>query len=367
MGTINRGILNILNISGGLARELTLGELCRNVSGNLDRDVVYWDKEEDLAALLEENFVKKFPFSDELSVVEKENKKLIGIFDRRELFHEFISVSAEDENEMLCYREFSHYYKPHWSSYTRYAKNINSQHGEDGILNAIFDRIGTTSRYAVEFGGWDGIFLSNIRYLITDRGFSGLFIEGDEQRAENLLKNYADYPNVQCLAAYVSFQGENTLDNILKRKNAPEQIDLISIDIDGYDYHVWDSLKEYRPRVIIIEYNPLIPNDMIVVNPRSETAFCGSSAAALVELGRRKGYLLAAVTATNLIFVVEEEYDKLEIWDNSLDVLRRKDILADGRFFQTYRKEVILAGFPYYIWEEEGKKIDKENIIIYSM
>ena len=342
-----------------------MGELCRNVSGNLDRDVVYWNGEEDLAALLEGNFTKKFPVSDELAVIEKENKKLVGIFNRRELFHELFSVSAENENEMLCYRELSHYYKPHWSGYIRYAENINSQHGEDGILSAIFDRIGTTSRYAVEFGGWDGIFLSNIRHLITDRGFGGLFIEGDEQRAENLLKNYADYPNVQCMAAYVGFRGENTLDNILRKKNAPEQIDLISIDIDGYDYHVWDSLKEYRPRVIIIEYNPSIPNDMVVVNLRSETAFCGSSVAALVELGRRKGYLLTAVTTTNLIFVVEEEYDKLEIWDNSLDVLREKNILMDGRFFQTYRKEVILAGFPNYIWE--GNKIDKENISFYSM
>lgn len=138
-------------------------------------------------------------------------------------------------------------------------------------------------------------------------------------------------------------------------KNAPEQIDLISIDIDGYDYHVWDSLKEYRPRVIIIEYNPSIPNDMVVVNPRSETAFCGSSAAAFVELGRRKGYSLAVVTTTNLIFVAEEEYDKLEIWDNSLDVLREKNILMDGRFFQTYRKEVILAGYTQYIWEGGAK------------
>lgn len=96
-----------------------MGELCRNVSGNLDRDVVYWDEEEDLATLLEGNFTKKFPFSDELAVIEKENKKLIGIFNRRELFHELFSVSAENENEMLCYRELSHYYKPHWSGYIR--------------------------------------------------------------------------------------------------------------------------------------------------------------------------------------------------------------------------------------------------------
>lgn len=105
---------------------------------------------------------------------------------------------------------------------------------------------------------------------------------------------------------------------------------------------------------------------MVVVNPRSESALCGSSAAAIVELGRKKGYLLVAATMTNLIFAIEEEYDKLEIWDNSLEVLRGKNLLSDGRFFQTYQKQVIVAGYTNYIWEG-GEGIDKENIIFFTM
>lgn len=286
------------------------------------------------------------------------------MFTRRDVFHQLYTISAENETEMVCYRELSHCYKPKGNYYNRCAGNVNSQHGEDGILKALFDRIGTTSKFAVEFGGWDGIYLSNIRYLITDRGFSGLFIEGEEERAKNLLENYREYPNVQCMTAYVGFRGEYTLDNILKEKNVPDQIDLISIDIDGYDYHVWDSLREYRPRVILIEYNPSIPNDMVVINPRNESMFCGSSAAALVELGRQKGYLPAAVTETNLIFVVEEEYDKLQIWDNSLETLRAKSHLNDGQFFQTYDKRVLLTGFTSYIWSGEPLRADEKLIFV---
>lgn len=355
LGTINRELLLALNLSTELCHSFTLGELCKKIGReNLEFDVVYWGNNEDLGEILNNAFQNIYPFSEEVAVVEKNadgGHRLGAILKRRDVFHELYAVSAENETELVCYREFSHYYKQQLSNYSRYAKNINSQHGEDGILEAIFNKIGTSSKYAVEFGGWDGVYLSNIRHLITDHGFSGLFIEGEKERAGKLLENYKDYPNVQCVVAYVGFRGEYTLDHILEEKNAPEQIDLISIDIDGYDYHVWEALRQYRPRVILIEYNPSIQNDMVVVNPRSETSFCGSSAAALVELGRRKGYCLVAVTETNLIFVVEEEYGRLEIWDNDLNVLRAETRLGNGGFFQTYDKRVMLTGFTYYIWD----------------
>lgn len=364
LGTVNRKILLKLNISTELGRKITLGEICKNVSRKLDFDIVYWQEGEELMPVLENAFQKSFPFSDELAVIEKDTERLVGIFDRKEIFHELYSVTADDETEMVCYQEKSHYYKLQIHDYNRYSKNVNSQHGEDGILGAIFDQIGTTSKFAVEFGGWDGIYLSNIRNLITARGFDGLFIEGDEERARDLVKNYEKYPNVRCVAAYVGFRGENTLDNILKANNVPEQIDLISIDIDGYDYHVWDALQNYRPRVVIIEYNPTIQNDMIVINPRNESSFCGSSAAALVELGRLKEYSLAATTESNLIFVVDEEYDKLQIWDNSLSVLRSDSRLWNGHFFQTYDKNIVIAGYTRYAWDGQ-KPFSKENTITF--
>lgn len=350
VGTLNRKSILAQNISPDKCSSITVGEVCRNAETAGKTDVVY-DTGAPLGDFLLDAFYKKFPYSDELAMVDGKTGRLTAIFRRREFFNELYTVISEDETEMICYREPSRYYKPQEENFNRHARNINSQHGEDGILAALFDCIGTTSKYAVEFGGWDGIFLSNIRPLITNRGFSGLFIEGEEERARNLLKNYEGNPNVDCMAAFVGFRGEYTLDNILKIKGAPQQIDLISIDIDGYDYHVWDALKNYRPRVVLIEYNPSIQNDVVVINPYNESIFCGSSAAALVELGRKKGYALVAATETNLIFVVEEEFDKVQIWDNDLSVLRAETKLSDGRFFQTYNKQINLTGFTNFIWE----------------
>lgn len=358
LGIINRKVLLERNIRLDKDTDIRLKDICvQNEPG-----IVRWPKDKYLMKMLNDAFMDS-PI-DEVVIVSEETGQMEGIINRREFFNEALLAAPEDDEEMLCHREFSHFYKPYNNGLSRYAYNVNSQHGEDGILKAVFDKIGTTSKYAVEFGGWDGIYLSNIRELIVGKGFSGLFIEGDKKRAEELRNNYKDYPQVVCVEAYVGFR-TNTLDSILHDSNAPEQIDILSIDIDGYDYHVWDAVQDYRPRVVIIEYNPSIPNDIMVVNPHMENVFTGSSAAALVELGRRKGYSLIAVTQTNLLFIVNEEYDKLEIWDNELSVLRPVDRLGDGKYFQTYDKKIVFTGHNSYIWSGEPFE-DGDNRFYFS-
>ena len=68
-----------------------------------------------------------------------------------------------------------------------YYGNIHSQRGQDGILAEIFRRLGLTQGQFVEFGGWDGIYLSNSRFLF-EKGWSGVFIECDAQKFNTLKK-----------------------------------------------------------------------------------------------------------------------------------------------------------------------------------
>lgn len=344
LGMINRKILLRQNITSS-GKSLKLKDVC----AQNEKGIIRWEEGKYLTKMLNDLFMD-YPV-EEAVIVDEKTGQMTGIVNRREFFNEALTVTPEDDKEMVCYREFGHFYKPFENGMNQYAYNVNSQHGEDGILKAIFDRIGTTSKYAVEFGGWDGIFLSNIRELIVRMDFGGMFIEGDKKRAEELRNNYANYPKVTCIEAYVGFR-TNTLDSILRQNHAPANIDVLSIDIDGYDYYVWEAVQEYRPRIVIIEYNPSIPNDIVVINPHSDDIFTGSSAAALVELGRKKGYSLIAVTQTNLLFVVNEEYDKLEIWDNELSVLRPMNRLGDGRYFQTYDKRIVFTGHNSYIWTD---------------
>lgn len=204
------------------------------------------------------------------------------------------------------------------------ARNVFSQFGEDGILVELFNRIGTTNCWSVEFGAWDGVKHSNSARLIQEDGWHSVQIEAHPSRYQALLATYGANSRVHTVNAMIGFRpGPGSLDTILAKTALPLAPDLMSIDIDGNDFHVWKSLKRYRPRVVIVEFNPTIPNDVIFVQDADPAIAEGCSAAALVRLGSQKGYSLAAVTVTNVIFVVSEDYPALGITDNRLPTMRR--------------------------------------------
>jgi hypothetical protein len=140
------------------------------------------------------------------------------------------------------------------SFYKQYARDVFSQNGEDGIVEELLRRLDIKSGYVCEFGAWDGVYLSNTFNLIQ-KGFKGVFIEGDKDKFQDLLKTCKNYPNIIPINAYVDYEGENTLDNLLQKTDIPFDFELLSIDIDSFDYHVWRSLKLYRPKIVIIEIN----------------------------------------------------------------------------------------------------------------
>jgi len=92
--------------------------------------------------------------------------------------------------------------------------NVYSQRGQDGILREILSRVGIERGVFVEFGGWDGIHLSNCR-LLFERGWNGVFIEPDRKRFESLTRNYANTSAIVCVNELVS--EKNSLDKILAK------------------------------------------------------------------------------------------------------------------------------------------------------
>jgi hypothetical protein len=89
----------------------------------------------------------------------------------------------------------------------------------------------------------------------------------------------------------------------LKETPIPGDFDFLSIDIDGCDYYIFKSINHYKPKLICIEYNPTIPNDVDFIQEKNLNVNQGSSAKSLVNLAQKKGYLLAALTECNLLFV----------------------------------------------------------------
>lgn len=218
-----------------------------------------------------------------------------------------------------------------------FASNVYSQWGEDGIIEKIFEKIGTESKTCVEFGAWDGFHLSNTANLWT-KGWKGILIEGHKGRYTHLVKNVSSY-NCVCINAYVGIGPDDCLEAILKRNGISEPIDCLSIDIDGNDYHVFASLTALRPRLVVVEYNPTIPPEMdLYAEPDN---YFGCSVASLVRIANEKGYRLVATTDTNAFFVRDELCDLLAEFDTRFDSIVIRKYLNylitgfDGRFVMT--------------------------------
>lgn len=188
-----------------------------------------------------------------------------------------------------------------------YERNVYSQNGEDGVIKEILSRLSAgvdLDRWAVEFGAWDGVYLSNTCRLIREEGYSAVLIEGEQARVAQLHRNFPQ-DNVFKLCRFVGFEGASTLDRILSETPVPLDFDVLSIDVDGVDYHIFDSLKSFSPKVVCIEFNPSIPNAVDFVQAKRFDIKQGSSARALFRLAREKGYCLVYATSSNLFFVRE--------------------------------------------------------------
>ena len=240
-----------------------------------------------------------------------------------------------------------------------YRDNVESQNGEDGIITHIFSTLPPVDNmYCVEFGAWDGKYLSNCFNLVTNLGWFGLFIEADDKKFEQLILNHGSSKNVTCLKRFVEFDGPNRLENLIDEANFPLNFDLLSIDIDGADYFVWESIDRFRPRVVIIEFNPSIPNDVIFVQAKDMNVNQGASLLALVMLGKQKGYELICVTASNAIFVLNEFYSLFGLTSNHVTKLYAPT--ADGRIFHGYDSYVHISGMPSLIWS--GTKVCSDDV-----
>jgi len=203
-----------------------------------------------------------------------------------------------------------------------YRRDVTSQNGEDGIIERIFEIVGTANKWCVEFGAWDGKLYSNTWNLIANHGWTGLLIEGSRERFEDLRRTYADLPQrTHLVNRFVTLDPGARLDDLMHEAGAPEDCDLVSIDIDGNDWHIWNSLQRFRPRVVVIECNPSIENDIYFVQDYGRSINHASSMLALIELGKSKGYELIASTGGNGLFVRRELFGAFGIADNSIDAL----------------------------------------------
>jgi hypothetical protein len=191
-----------------------------------------------------------------------------------------------------------------------YATDEYSQNGDDGIIERIFSVISDAPGLCCEFGAWDGIHFSNTRALIL-RGWRAVMIEADPEKFRQLEANYRENDRVVCVRRMVG-EGPNSLDAILADNRVGDRLDFLSIDVDGLDYFILESL-EVRPVCIAVEVNAghapesreLIPREIAAQN-------VGQPLGAFVELAGDRDYRLIAYNG-NAYFLHEEAGGRTEL------------------------------------------------------
>jgi hypothetical protein len=177
------------------------------------------------------------------------------------------------------------------------AFNDFSQNGEDGVLQAIFSLIGAQNEWCFECGAADGLLFSNTRRLIEE-GWKAILVEGDPESFGRLALNNAGFgERVRCVP--LQLDREHRIDGILHRCGVPLDLDLLVVDVDGQDYYLWNQILQYRPRVVVIEFDHNA--DLEFIPPLGGSGQAGEKA--ILRLGCGKFYRAVHRTKTNLIFV----------------------------------------------------------------
>ena len=195
-----------------------------------------------------------------------------------------------------------------------------SQFEEDGKLLFLFSLLGMDQKTFVEFGSDDGI-NSNSANLYFNHEFNGVFLDGNSKAIErgryffNKHRNLTGEPPV-FVESMITAENINEL---IKSGGLEGEIGLLSIDIDGNDYWVWNALEQVSPNVVIIEThvefgmrNIVVPYDPNYFFPGKHPVYHGASPIAMVNLAKKKGYRLVGANdlGFNFIFLKNGLADK---------------------------------------------------------
>ncbi len=242
-------------------------------------------------------FIKNF-LKDKFLVLKVRNRFEPAVqIGQRQLFHHYKELVKKKEPIALKDTGF----------------RVFSQFEEDGILLYIFAVLGMKNKTFVEVGCDDGV-NSNSANLYFNFGWRGLFIDGNKQSVKRGVKFFNKYPHnwlytPKFICEMVTRENINSL---ISSGEISGEIGLLSIDIDGNDYWIWDAIEVIEPEVVIIEThvefgmeNIVVPYDPTYCYPGKHPIYNGASPVAMQKLGKKKGYRLVGANdlGFNFIFV----------------------------------------------------------------
>jgi hypothetical protein len=194
-----------------------------------------------------------------------------------------------------------------------------SEFEEDGHLLYLLTLAGSTSRTVVEISSQDGRVCMATNLLVHHR-WRGFLFDGDPVFVSEGRRFFAAHPGTRSAPPVMRsewFTREN-VNGVLAAAGVPDEVDVLSLDIDGNDLYLWSAMR-LRPRILICEFNNAVPSELALTIPykpdfsftalpADQEMFRSASLAAFVAVGRRKGYRLVGMNALgfNAIFLRDD-------------------------------------------------------------
>lgn len=235
---------------------------------------------------------------------------------------------------------------------------VYSQWGEDGIIQYLLRHLSVSSNVFVEFGV-ENYLEANTRWLVEGHNWSGLVIDGSQQHVD-AIKSDAIYWKHRLKAVSAFVDAEN-INRLISGNGISGDVGLLSVDIDGMDYWVWKAIDVITPDIVVVEYNALfgptrsvtVPYDPGFVRQKAHYSwsYYGASLAALVGLGKTKGYsFVGSNSAGNNAFFVKSDLlhpplRELTAQEGYVQRAFREARNQDGKLmFPTFEEEAALIG-----------------------
>jgi len=194
-----------------------------------------------------------------------------------------------------------------------YRKTKYSGIGNDGIIERIFKTLDIKNGLFVEFGAWDGLVECNCKKLFEE-GWSGIFIEADSSRFLDLLNNYGDEDRITCINSMIGID-DNKFDDVVGEAVGGREIDFCSIDINGLDVEIFETIEKHLPKVICTEGGQMLHPYGERVKPKIAKHNIQQSLLTMTKIYEAKGYK-ALCSYQDTFFIKKEYYDKFDVSDS---------------------------------------------------
>ena len=234
--------------------------------------------------------------------------------------------------------------------------SVLSQHGEDGIIHYVFKRLRIEPRIFVEFGFHPqecNALVPLMRYRTN-----GLFMDGNREVCDLAVKTFSMLGRNAVVGCHML--RPDTIDAVISDHGFRGDIDLLSIDVDSIDYWLWNSIDGISPKLVVIETSPWLGTARAVTMPVDQASVDrlspqptrnvarGASPAALLALGRSKGYAFLGVDRSGInMFFLRQDLHESGLFkssaEGSAEIFARRAVLGDAEITALVNEGLLLT------------------------